>query len=162
MIADTAQALAEKLVTSCRAKGLSVTTAESCTGGLVAAAITSVAGSSEMFSQGFITYSNAAKTALLGVPAGLLAAVGAVSEAVAARMAEGARLRAGADFAVSVTGVAGPGGGSLDKPVGTVFFGLSAGGSRLVRHRRFAGDRAAIRAASVEFVLNLLLGEIGA
>ena len=162
MIPPAAQALAEKLVAACRAKGLFVTTAESCTGGLVAGAITAVAGSSEMFGQGFVTYSNAAKTALLGVPTGLLAAVGAVSEAVAARMAEEARLRAGADLAVAVTGVAGPGGGSPDKPVGTVFFGLSTAGSRLTRQRRFAGDRAMIRAASVEFALNLLLGGVGA
>jgi len=154
------QILAEKLVALCRAHGLSVTTAESCTGGLVAGAITAIPGSSEMFDRGFVTYSNAAKTELLGVPAGVIAAVGAVSEAVARNMATGALAAAKADLAVSVTGIAGPGGGTLVKPVGTVWFGLAAKTGVITRHRHFAGDRDAVRAASVIFALNLLLDGI--
>ena len=152
--------LAGKLVSLCRARGLTVTTAESCTGGLVAGAITAISGSSEMFERGFVTYSNDAKTELLGVPAGLITAVGAVSEAVARSMAQGALIRAKADLAVSVTGIAGPGGGSAAKPVGTVWFGLASKTGGITRHRRFTGDRAAIRAASVVFALNLLLDGI--
>jgi nicotinamide-nucleotide amidase len=152
--------LAARLVMLCRAKGLTVATAESCTGGLIAGAITAVPGSSAMFGHGYVTYSNAAKTDMLGVPEGLFAAVGAVSEAVARRMASGAKTRAGADLAVSVTGIAGPDGGSAEKPVGTVWFGLAdAAGHISARHKLFAGDRQAIRAASVEFALHLLLEE---
>jgi nicotinamide-nucleotide amidase len=152
---------AEKLVSLCRARALKLTTAESCTGGLVAGAITAIPGASEILDYGFITYSNAAKTKLLGVPAGLITAAGAVSEAVARRMATGALTRAGADLAVSITGIAGPGGGSPAKPVGTVWFGLAVRGpaSRnrtITRHCRFAGGRDAIRAASVSFALDLL------
>ena len=165
---------AGKLVSLCRARGLTVTTAESCTGGLVAAAITAISGSSEMFERGFVTYSNDAKTELLGVPAGLITAVGAVSEAVARSMAEGALIRAKADLAVSVTGIAGPGGGSAAKPVGTVWLGLAwlharetqeglpAGGDApLVGCRteclHLDGDRAAIRAQTVAIALDRLI-----
>ncbi len=151
------EAIAEKLVTLCRARGLKLTTAESCTGGLVAGAITSIPGASEVLDFGFVTYSNAAKTELLGVAAELITAIGAVSEAVALRMASGALNRAGADLAVSVTGIAGPGGGSPEKPVGTVWFGLATRKGVIARHRHFTGDRDAIRAASVSFALNLLL-----
>ena len=118
-------ALAEAVLAACRAAGLTVATAESCTGGLIAGALTAIAGSSDVVECGFVTYSNAAKTAMLGVPAELIASVGAVSEAVARRMAEGAVARSGADLAVAVTGVAGPGGGSAEKPVGLVWFGLA-------------------------------------
>jgi nicotinamide-nucleotide amidase len=104
--------LAARLVMMCRARGVTVATAESCTGGMIAAAITAIPGSSAVLDRGFVTYSNAAKTEMLGVPEGLIAAVGAVSEAVAARMAEGAKKRAGVEIAVSVTGIAGPDGGS--------------------------------------------------
>jgi len=156
----TDKTLAENLVSLCRAQGLKLTTAESCTGGLVAGAITAIPGASDIFDLGFVTYSNAAKTELLGVPAGLLAAVGAVSEAVARRMATGALNRAGADLAVSVTGIAGPGGGSSAKPVGTVWFGLANRTRAITRHHRFTGSRDAIRAASVIFALNLLLDGI--
>ena len=106
----------------CRSGGLRLATAESCTGGLVAAVITSIAGCSSVFERGFVTYSNAAKTELLGVPAALIAEHGAVSEPVARAMAEGALLRSHADIAVSVTGIAGPDGGSGEKPVGLVHF----------------------------------------
>ncbi|ESQ89616.1 hypothetical protein ABAC460_12160 [Asticcacaulis sp. AC460] len=117
--------LAAELVHLLQALGKTVTTVESCTGGLIAGAITSVAGSSTVFETGFVTYSNAAKTALVSVPEDLLIAYGAVSIEVAAAMAEGARAAAGADLALSVTGIAGPGGGTAAKPVGMVCFGLS-------------------------------------
>ena len=111
-----------------RRRGWFMATAESCTGGLIAAACTSVAGSSDWFERGFVSYSNAAKTELLGVDAALIAAHGAVSEAVVRAMAQGALARAGVDLAVAVTGIAGPGGGSVDKPVGTVWLGLARRG----------------------------------
>jgi nicotinamide-nucleotide amidase len=117
--------LAADLVHLLQAQGKTVTTVESCTGGLIAGAITSVAGSSNVFETGFVTYSNAAKTALVSVPEDLLIAHGAVSIEVAAAMAEGARAAARADLALSATGIAGPGGGSAAKPVGMVCFGLS-------------------------------------
>ena len=153
--------LAARLVTLCRARQLTVTTAESCTGGLVAGAITAIPGASAVLDRGFVTYSNAAKTELLGVPAELFGAVGAVSEAVARGMAAGARLRANADLAVSVTGIAGPDGGSVEKPVGTVWFGLATRNSALLaRHQLFTGDRDQIRAASVIVALEFLLDGI--
>ncbi len=155
----TDQNLAARLVMLCRARNVTIATAESCTGGLVAGAITAIPGSSAVLDRGFVTYSNAAKTELLGVPAGLIAAVGAVSEAVAQRMAQGAKKNAGVDIAVSITGIAGPDGGSAEKPVGTVWFGLAnRHGDVFTRHKIFPGDRAAIRAASVTYALNLLLG----
>jgi nicotinamide-nucleotide amidase len=155
--------LAARLVGLCKARGLTVVTAESCTGGLVAGAITAIPGASDVLDRGFVTYSNAAKTELLGVSAGLIEAVGAVSEAVAQRMAAGARRRANTDLAVSVTGIAGPGGGSAAKPVGTVWFGFaSRRGELLARHKLFPGSRDEIRAASVIYALELLLGGINA
>ena len=120
-----AHKLAADLVALLKAQNKRITTVESCTGGLVAAAITSVPGSSEVFDYGFVTYSNAAKTKLVDVPEYLLDAHGAVSIEVAASMAEGGRKAAGATMAISVTGIAGPGGGSDEKPVGMVCFGLS-------------------------------------
>jgi nicotinamide-nucleotide amidase len=137
-----------------RARKLRAATAESCTGGLIAGAITSVAGSSEWFERGFVTYSNDAKCEMLGVPRQLIEAHGAVSEPVARAMAEGALARSAADCAVSVTGVAGPGGGTAVKPVGMVCFGFaSRGGSPRVETRHFPGDRGAVRAAAVEAAL---------
>jgi len=135
-------------------RGWRIATAESCTGGLVAAAITATAGSSGWFDAGFVTYSDAMKEALLGVPAATLAAHGAVSEATARAMAEGALGRSGAQLAVAITGVAGPGGGSAAKPVGTVCFAwaTAGGGTRTVTHR-FAGGRAEVRKRSVEVAL---------
>ncbi|MBO9500729.1 CinA family protein [Brevundimonas sp. A19_0] len=149
--------LAEDVVARARAGGVMLATAESCTGGLVAAALTSVAGSSAVLEQGVVTYSNEAKTRLLDVPPALLEAHGAVSRPVAESMAAGARSRAGVDVAVSVTGIAGPGGGSADKPVGLVHFGLAGPGG--VRHveRRFAeADRQAIRLAATQQALEML------
>ena len=128
-------------------------TAESCTGGLIAAACTAVAGSSAWFERGFVTYSNEAKTDLLGVDAALIAEHGAVSEAVACAMAQGAIVRSNAQVAVAVTGVAGPTGGSADKPVGTVWFGWSVLGKVQAECQHFEGDRAAVRAAAVQHAL---------
>lgn len=154
--------LAVALGDALRARHLRVATAESCTGGLVAGAITSVAGSSEWFERGFVTYSNEAKREMLGVPHALIKTHGAVSEAVARAMAEGALARSAAECAAAVTGVAGPGGGSATKPVGMVCFGFALRGRETrVETRRFAGDRAAVRAASVEEALSGLLALVG-
>ncbi len=131
-----------------RARGWMMATAESCTGGLIAAACTDLAGSSEWFERGFVTYSNAAKTELLGVPAALIEAHGAVSEPVARAMAEGAARHARVQVALAVTGVAGPSGGSAEKPVGTVWFGWHVAGTTHSEVVRFAGDRAAVRAGA--------------
>lgn len=135
-----------------------VATAESCTGGLVAAALTGIPGSSDVFDRGFVTYSNGAKTAQLGVAEALIASSGAVSEAVAAAMAEGALARSQAAVAVSVTGVAGPGGGSPDKPVGLVCFGLARRGAatRTLTERFGPRSRRRIRAQAVLRALRLL------
>ena len=150
--------LAEAVVARAQARGMTLATAESCTGGLVAALITSVAGSSAVLEQGAVTYSNAAKTRMLDVPAALIEAHGAVSQPVAEAMATGARARAGVGLAVSITGVAGPGGGSAEKPVGLVHFGLAtADGVRHLERRFFEGDRQAIRLAVTEQALRLLL-----
>ncbi len=152
---------AAPLLERCRAAGLRLVTAESCTGGLVAAALTEVAGSSDVMDRGFVTYSNAAKTELLGVPAALIAGHGAVSEAVARAMAEGALARSRAQLAVSVTGLAGPGGGSADKPVGLVWLGCArAGGATVAQRHVFAGDRGAIRRAATAAALALLDGAL--
>lgn len=150
---------AAEILAHLRRAGWMAATAESCTGGLIAASLTHVAGSSDVVDRGFVTYSNAAKTELLGVPAGLIDAAGAVSEAVAGRMALGALQRSRADITVSVTGVAGPGGGSPDKPVGLVWFGCARrGGGVQVLRRIFPGDRAAIRESAVLQALDLLGG----
>jgi nicotinamide-nucleotide amidase len=153
---------AAELVAHCRAHSRTVATAESCTGGLIAGAITAIPGSSAMFTHGFVTYSNAAKTEMLGVPADLIDIHGAVSEPVARLMAQGARQRAHVDLAVSVTGVAGPDGGSAQKPVGTVWFGLADAHGTTAHHRLFPGNRDAIRQASVAFALQLLAQGNGA
>lgn len=137
-------------------------TAESCTGGLIAGACTDLAGSSDWFERGFVTYSNAAKTELLGVPAALIAQHGAVSEPVARAMAEGAVARSHAQVSVAVTGVAGPSGGSADKPVGTVWFGWCVNGRTDAECRRFDGDRAAVRAQTVAHALQGLRARLDA
>ena len=152
-----AGALGERL----GALGLTVATAESCTGGLVAAAITAVPGSSGWFETGLVTYSNEAKVSLLGVGRATLAAHGAVSEAVVREMAAGARARSGADAALAVSGVAGPGGGSAAKPVGTVWLGLALpDGSVEAECHRFAGDRPAVREAAVRKLLHGILSRL--
>jgi len=124
-----------------------LTTAESCTGGMIAAACTDLAGSSAWFERGFVTYSNEAKSDMLGVPAELIATHGAVSEPVARAMASGALQHSRAQVALSVTGIAGPSGGSPDKPVGTVWFGWATPNGVWSDMQRFDGDRAAVRAA---------------
>lgn len=138
-------------------RGWRVATAESCTGGLIAGAITDIAGSSEWFERGFVTYSNDAKHEMLGVPRALIARHGAVSEPVARAMAEGAMANARVDCAVSVTGVAGPGGGTPAKPVGMVCFAWAARGATSSCTRQLPGDRADVRAASVAIALQGLV-----
>lgn len=141
-----------------REQAATVATAESCTGGLIAAALTAIAGSSDVVECGFVTYSNSAKAAMLGVPAGLIATHGAVSEPVARAMAEGAVARSSAALSVAVTGVAGPGGGSADKPVGTVWFATTRrDGNTRSERQVFPGDRTAIRAATVRHALAMLM-----
>jgi nicotinamide-nucleotide amidase len=141
---------AAALLEACRVRGVRLATAESCTGGLIAATLTAIAGASDVVDRGFVTYSNEAKIELVGVPPELIARHGAVSEAVVRAMAEGALSRSRATIAVSVTGVAGPGGGSAEKPVGLVCFGLAQRGLEVATACRiFPGDRTAIRAATV-------------
>src|SRR3954471_11038588 len=148
---------AEALLAACRVKGIMLATAESCTGGLIAAALTAIAGSSDVVDRGFVTYSNEAKNEMIGVPMPLIEAHGAVSLAVAAAMADGALARSRAAVAVAVTGVAGPGGGSADKPVGLVCFGLARTGQKVMTDRQvFPGDRAAIRAATVDHAFKMI------
>lgn len=147
------QQLAERLLV----QGLQLVTAESCTGGLLAGACTELAGSSNWFERGFVTYSNQSKTDLLGVEPALLAQAGAVSQAVAQAMVQGALARSPAQVAVAVTGIAGPGGGGLAKPVGTVWFGFALPGQLVTECHHFAGPRAEVRAASVQHALRRLL-----
>jgi nicotinamide-nucleotide amidase len=158
MTAADIGAAAARLLDTCRERGLIVATAESCTGGLVAAALTDIAGSSDVVDRSFVTYSNDAKCEMLGVPPGLLAQFGAVSQETAAAMAEGALDQSLADLVVAITGIAGPGGGTDDKPVGLVHFAAAKrGGRRLHREERF-GDigRAKVREASVALALSML------
>jgi len=151
-------ALAEAVLAHHRRAGLKLATAESCTGGMIAAALTEIAGSSDVFERGFVVYSNEAKTELLGVPAEVVTRHGAVSAEVAAAMAEGAVARSRADAAIAVTGIAGPGGGSVAKPVGLVFIASAMRGvAPAVERHVFPGDRAAIRSASARRGLEMLL-----
>lgn len=151
-------AKAQAVLAACRARGWTIATAESCTGGLVAGALTAIPGSSDVVDRGFVTYSNAAKMAVLGVPAETLEQFGAVSAQTAEAMARGARAAAGTSLAVSITGVAGPGGGSEAKPVGLVHFGCArADGTVLLREERFGPlGRDEIRARSVAVALDML------
>lgn len=153
----SAQALCALLADLLTKNGWLLCSAESCTGGLIAAACTEQAGSSAWFERGFVTYSNAAKTELLGVDAALIASFGAVSEPVVRAMVQGALSRSAAQMGVAVTGIAGPTGGSPDKPVGTVWFGWSVLGQVSAERCQFAGDRASVRAASVRQALAGLL-----
>ncbi len=140
-----------------RSRNLRLATAESCTGGLIAACLTHIPGSSDVVDRGFVTYSNAAKTDLLGVPTTLIEQHGAVSEPVVAAMAAGALSRSLADVIVAVTGVAGPGGGSAEKPVGLVWFGLARRNADVATESHvFPGDRGAVREATVAVALGLL------
>lgn len=153
----TIQNLVETLATALRSRGLMLATAESCTGGLIAAACTDLSGSSDWFERGFVTYANAAKTELLGVPNALIDEHGAVSEPVARAMAAGALLHSRAQLSVAVTGVAGPSGGSADKPVGTVWLAWATPAGVTAECHHFAGDRAAVRQATVKQALAGLL-----
>jgi nicotinamide-nucleotide amidase len=155
-------ALCRQLAATLKARGEMLATAESCTGGLIAAACTDLAGSSDWFERGFVTYSNAAKTELLGVDPALIERHGAVSEVVARAMAFGAVRHSKAQVGVAVTGVAGPTGGSAEKPVGTVWFGFDVDGTLTSETRRFDGDRAAVREATVRHALQRLLALLGA
>lgn len=149
---------AERLLYSCRARGLRIATAESCTGGLVAAALTDIAGSSDVLECGFVVYSNAAKQTMLDVPAATLAGHGAVSRETALAMAAGALSHSPADLAVAITGIAGPGGGSTDKPVGLVYFAAASRDGRALDCRRLFGriGRRRVREGSVAQALALL------
>ena len=149
---------AERLVGKLAEKRLTCATAESCTGGGVGNAITAVPGSSAVFWGGVISYDNSVKRDVLGVPENVLATVGAVSQECAAAMAKGVRRLLKTDLAVSVTGIAGPGGGTAEKPVGLVWFGLATAAGVKTGSKVFPGDRAAIRAAAIEHALGLLLG----
>jgi nicotinamide-nucleotide amidase len=153
------QALAAQVLVACEARHLMVATAESCTGGMVIAALTDVPGSSAVLERGFITYSNEAKAEMLGVPIGLTRDPGAVSEPVARAMAEGALTNSRADIAVSITGVAGPGGGSPEKPEGLVHFACARKGAATMHVRIEFGalGREQVRLASVKQALTMLL-----
>jgi nicotinamide-nucleotide amidase len=152
--------LAQSVLDACRARGWHIATAESCTGGLVAGALTAIAGSSDVVERGFVAYSNEAKSELLGVSSETIAAHGAVSAETAVVMAQGALGRAPVDLAISVIGIAGPGGATPAKPVGLVFFGLARreGSCRTERHV-FPGDRSAVRQAALVAALRLLFAE---
>ena len=158
---DGGMSRAERLLTLARAKGAMIATAESCTGGMIAAAITDVPGSSDVFDRGFVTYSNAAKSEMLGVPSEAIRDHGAVSEEVAQAMAEGALSRSDATLAIAVTGIAGPG-GSEHKPEGRVCFGLAGKGfltrTETVDFGAIGRDR--VRRATVEHALDLLIGAL--
>ena len=148
---------AEVVLDVCRAAGLKLAVAESCTGGLLAGCLTAVAGSSDVVERGFVTYTNEAKHDMLGVDAALFKTAGAVSEDVACAMAEGALARSNAQIAVAVTGVAGPGGGTADKPVGLVHIAAARDGGEILHGRhQFEGDRAAVRAQSVTAALEMV------
>ena len=158
MLNDQMPADPAALLDACRARGLMLATAESCTGGLIAAALTAIAGSSDVLDRGFVTYSNEAKQEMLGVPPDLIQTHGALSEPVARAMAEGAIARSRAHRAVAVTGVAGPGGGTPAKPVGLVWFGIAQrDGITVTSSYIFSGDRTAVRAATVTRALALLV-----
>ena len=167
LTADLVPTLVAALAGALRQRGQMLATAESCTGGLIAGACTDLAGSSDWFERGFVSYSNAAKTGLLGVPAALIDAHGAVSEPVALAMAAGALQHSLAQRAVAVTGVAGPGGGTATKPVGLVWLAWAQRGAdgaitSRAEAQHFPGDRAAVRQATIACALQGLLADLGA
>ncbi len=153
---------ARAVLSACETRGIMLATAESCTGGMIAAALTDIAGSSSVVDRGFVTYSNEAKMEMLGVSSETLAAHGAVSQETALEMASGALAHSRAGVAVAVTGIAGPDGGSAEKPVGLVWFGLALKGrAPLAQFHVFAGrDRAGVRAATVEAALDMVLAAL--
>ncbi len=161
MIDNEMRARAEALLDACRARELKLATAESCTGGLISACLTDIAGSSTVFERGFVTYSNEAKQEILGVPMDLIRAHGAVSDAVVAAMAEGALAKSLADICVAVTGIAGPTGGTAEKPVGLVHLATARrGGATRLDHQIFPGDRGEVRRATVAKALELMLARV--
>jgi nicotinamide-nucleotide amidase len=162
MFPEDIDRLARRVLELARAGGLTLATVESCTGGLVSGALTAIPCSSDVVDRGFVTYSNAAKTALVGVPEALIALHGAVSPAVARAMAEGGVERGGVDIAVAITGVAGPGGGSLEKPVGLVHFAVARRGAPTVHREMRFGEigREAVRLESVRMALLMLAGAL--
>jgi nicotinamide-nucleotide amidase len=156
-MAPELQALCAQLAEALRTRGWMLCTAESCTGGQIAAACTDLAGSSQWFERGFVTYSNEAKSSMLGVAPALIAQYGAVSEAVVRAMVQGALANSQAQVALAVTGIAGPGGGSPDKPVGTVWFGWATPGGIYSECQHMPDDRASVRATSTHHALSQLL-----
>lgn len=163
MFSEAHLTLARRVLEGCRVRGVMLATAESCTGGLIAACLTEIAGSSDVVDRGLVTYSNDAKETLLGVPASALREHGAVSEPVARAMAEGACARSRAALAVSCTGIAGPGGGSREKPVGLVHLACAMAGRDTLHLRQTYGNmgRNAIRLATLEDALRLVLRQLG-
>jgi nicotinamide-nucleotide amidase len=163
MFPDALLSRAADLIASCRTRGLILATAESCTGGLLAAVITAIPGSSDVFERGFVTYSNAAKIECLGVLPRILEDFGAVSAEAARAMAEGALARSSAAMALSITGIAGPGGGSPGKPVGLVHFGLARKGGTIAGVEKRFGDlgRDGVRSAAIAIAIELLLEAAG-
>ena len=157
---QTTAILVEQLAGRLRQQSLMMATAESCTGGLIAGACTDLSGSSDWFERGMVSYSNAAKTELLGVPAALITRLGAVSEPVARAMAEGALAHSHAQCAVAVTGIAGPTGGSADKPVGTVWFAWATPRGISSERQCFSGDRSTVRQATVIHALAGLVSRL--
>jgi nicotinamide-nucleotide amidase len=155
---EQTNAAARRVLDACRARDWTLATAESCTGGMVVAALTDIAGSSDVVDRGFVTYSNSAKEMMISVPRVILAAHGAVSEQTAAAMAKGALEHSAADVSVAITGIAGPGGGSAEKPVGLVYFAAAARDGRILQRERRYGDigRAEVRERSVLEALALL------
>lgn len=156
----TTAALARAVLDAAKAKGWRIATAESCTGGMIVAALTDHAGSSAVIERGLISYSNGAKTELLGVDPDLIARHGAVSEPVVRAMAEGVLARAPVQLTVAVTGIAGPGGGSAAKPVGLVHFAVAIGQTTVHAQHVFAGDRAAVRQQTVARALTMVLAAL--
>jgi nicotinamide-nucleotide amidase len=161
MVTETLLVEAEALLAACRAKGVTLATAESCTGGLIIAVLTAIAGASDVVDRGYVTYSNEAKHEMVGVPTTLIQAHGAVSEEVARAMADGALARSRASLAVSVTGIAGPGGAGAEKPVGLMCFGLAKKGQPVFSERRvLPGDRAGIRTAAVAHAFAMIRAQV--
>lgn len=155
------QELASKLIDICRAKNLKIATAESCTGGLVAATLTEISGASDVFDRGFVTYSNQSKIKLVGVPKDLIETHGAVSEEVSLAMADGAAEKSGAQLTCSVTGIAGPNGGTEEKPVGLVYISSHySNGSTICHKCFFDGERSEIRDFSTREALKLMLSQV--
>ncbi len=162
MFSADQKALAEDVLNACREKSLKLAAAESCTGGLITGLLTAVSGSSDVVERGFVTYTNEAKHELLGVPENLFESVGAVSDEVARAMAEGALEHSSAQIAVAVTGVAGPTGGTADKPVGLVHIAVARNGAEtLFEHHTFDGDRDAVREQTVMAALRLVRCGVG-